>query len=241
MICYKKNGLELCIKKFMTLVFPFSKFFVLSKGKHKKNMFMINNVSIPQMLHYKKILGNTSPPNRPFAKYLQDIISQDLILKMNYRNIMEIVKIQKIVCSTTSKMYVSEKKNIIPAVLALELISGQKPLWTHAKRSLATFKIRENQILGCKVDLRKENLFTFLEKWCRMVIPRIGDLSKMSIFENQAPFSFGIHTVMVFPELEDHFEILENFRGINMNFVVSAKKKKEGLILLSAYQIPSCI
>ena len=152
---------------------------------------------------------------------------------------MEIVKIQKIICSTTSKMYVSEKKNIIPAALALELISGQKPIWTYAKRSIATFKIREKQLIGCKVDLRRENLSNFLEKWCRVIIPRIRDLSKLNILSFQVPSGFGIDNVMVFPELENHFEILDTFRGFHINFVVSTKNKKEALVFFSAYQIPA--
>jgi large subunit ribosomal protein L5 len=175
---------------------------------------------------------------RLLPKYYQHIISHDLLLKQNYSTLMEIPFLEKIVCSTTSKMYSADKKHVLPAASALELLSGQKATWTYAKKSIATFQIRQDQILGCKVDLRKRHMYNFLNKWCRLISPRLRDgvfLQKNS----HDTLSLGINTVMIFPELETHFELMENFRGLSLNFRVLESKKQDTFLLLSAFQFPS--
>ena len=186
------------------------------------------------------LANNVDLNTQSFSKYLKTIIHQDLILKYNYETIMEIGKIKKITLNTTSKLYVSDKKHLIPAALALQLIAGQKPVWTYAKHSIAPYKIREDQLLGCKVDLRRQFVFHFLEKWCRVISPRIRDLSKIhfSSLDSSKNYSLGIQNIMIFPELENHFEILESFRGLTLNFVFSTQNKQQQVILLSAFQIP---
>lgn len=207
--------------------------------------------------------------------YYEKVLMYDLILKQNYTNIMQLPRIEKIVLNTTSKNYVNDKKYILFTLAALELLSGQKPQLTYAKKSVANFKIRQHQILGCKVVLRKNLMYIFLEKFSRIILPRIRDSAKknymtqinqnvdLSNFQKKkffGPYStqskskkviaytFGLKNLMMFPELENHFELVENFRGMNLTFVLSAcptekfrnqtDNSTELLLILSGLQIP---
>lgn len=169
-------------------------------------------------------------------KYYQQIISQDLILKQNYRTIMELPSIKKIILNTTSKLYVLDKKYIIPAFIALELLSGQKMKSTYAKKSIATFKIRKNQTLGCKTTLRDQVMYTFLHKFVKIILTRIRDFS--GNLDYNGNLSIGMTNCMIFPELENNFELFESLRGFNITFVVSTQHKQDALLLYTAFQIP---
>nr|QJD26727.1 ribosomal protein L5 [Micractinium singularis] len=186
---------------------------------------------------------------------------------------MQLPRIEKIVLNTTSKNYVNDKKYILFTLAALELLSGQKPQLTYAKKSVANFKIRQHQILGCKVVLRKNLMYIFLEKLSRIILPRIRDSAKKNYmtqinqkleFSNSLKknffgtysikskkfiaYTFGLKNLMMFPELENHFELVENFRGMNLTFVLSACPNEnfrnqtdnsiELLLILSGLQIP---
>lgn len=172
-------------------------------------------------------------------KYYKQVICQDLILKQNYKTIMELPYIKKIVLNTTSKIYVNDKKQIIPALVALELISGQKATLTFAKKSIASFKIRQNQILGCKVTLRNTAMYVFLEKLLTIIFPRIRDFNGISVktLDTTGNFSLGINNFMIFPELENYFELFENTRGFHINFSISTTRKQDVLLFYSAFQI----
>lgn len=196
--------------------------------------------------------------------YYQKIITHDLILKQNFTNIMQLPCLDKIILNTSSKNYVNEKKNVIFTLAALELISGQKAQLTYAKKSVANFKIRQHQILGCKVVLRENLMYVFLEKLSRVILPRIRDeikkidsVKSTRLFVNKkqvkkssklVTYSFGVNNLMIFPELENHFELVENFKGMNLCFVLknssnknclsSIKKSRDSLLLLSGFQIP---
>lgn len=171
-----------------------------------------------------------------FQLYYSDIICEDLVLKNNYTNIYQIPSLHKIVLNTTSSSYAVDKKNILPALLALELITGQKANFSCAKKSIAPFKIREKQILGCKVTLRKKQLYNFLNIFVTIVLPKLRDfsgISKKSI-DPSGNLSIGFTQLLVFPQLQDHFELFQNFRGLNINFCTN----KSSRLLYSAYQIP---
>lgn len=203
--------------------------------------------------------------------YYEKILTYDLILKQNYTNIMQLPRLEKIVLNTTSKNYVNDKKYILFTLAALELLSGQKPKLTYAKKSVANFKIRQHQILGCKVVLRKNLMYAFLDKLSRIILPRIRDYAKTNYITqiNQnlevnnlqkknfsssikskklIAYTFGLKNLMMFPELENHFELVENFRGMNLTFVLSACNNKnyqnqannliELSLILSGFQIP---
>lgn len=204
--------------------------------------------------------------NNLSKKYYENILAYDLILKQNYKNIMQLTRIEKILLNTTSKSYVTDKKFILFTLAALELLSGQKPKLTYARKSIANFKIRQHQILGCKVVLRKNLMYAFLDKLSRIIFPRIRDFTKKKI--NREPkqilfsikkiiptkssklkaYTYGLKNLMIFPELENHFQLVENFRGMNLTFVLSrfnntinlnnTEKYKELILILSGFQLP---
>jgi len=211
-------------------------------------------------------------------KYYQQIICQDLLLKQSYNNIMELPSINKIILNTTSSLFVQDKKYILPAVVALEFITGQKIKYTSAKKSIATFKIRQNQLIGCKISLRNQYMYNFLSKFLLIIAPRIRDFSGI-MTKNLVPFSYspilhfqwrtkmenkngepyinrelplslykqkpnldysvGIKNLMIFPELENHFELFDTCRGINITIGISSKKIQDAFLLYSAFQIPT--
>ncbi len=106
-------------------------------------------------------------------KYYQNILAPDMILKQNYTSIMEIPRLEKLVFNTTSKKLVFDKKLIVFTLAALELISGQKPKTTYAQKSISNFKIRQHQILGCQSVLRKNAMYSFLDKMSLMILPQL--------------------------------------------------------------------
>ena len=172
--------------------------------------------------------------------YYNSIICQDLILKNNYTSILELPHLEKIVLNTTSNSYTVDKKNIVPTLLAIDLITGQKPKFTCAKKSIAPFKIRENQILGCKVTLRKKQLYNFLNIFITIVLPKIRDFSGISSksIDKSGNFSIGFTNLLIFPHLENHFEYFQNFRGININFSTKNSSQRISRLVFSAFQLP---
>lgn len=211
--------------------------------------------------------------NNLSKKYYQNILAYDLILKQNYKNIMQLTRLEKILLNTTSKNYVHDKKFILFTLVALELLSGQKPKLTYARKSIANFKIRQHQILGCKVVLGKNLMYPFLDKLSRIIFPRIRDGSnffkkigktkkKMTLESKQTflsikkktptksyklkAYTYGLKNLMLFPELENHYQLVEIFRGMNLTFVLSGstnklnsnltEKSKE--LILSGFQLP---
>jgi large subunit ribosomal protein L5 len=178
----------------------------------------------------------------PSLKYYQQIICQDLLLKQSYNNVMELPSINKINLNTSSHLFVQDKKYIVPALVALEFITGQKIKYTSAKKSIATFKIRQHQILGCKITLRNEYMYNFLSKFLVIIAPRIRDFSGITRKNKQNfHFTVGIKNLMIFPELENHFELFETCKGLNITFCISSKKAKDALLLYSAFQLPISI
>ena len=181
-------------------------------------------------------------------KYYQDILIFDLILKQNVTTVMQLPRVDKIVLNTTSKNYVNEKKFINSTLGALELLSGQNVQLTHSRKSIANFKIRQDQILGCKVVLGENSMYSFLDKLSKIIFPRIRDYSKNNSLSqrnrnhpeklSKSAYNFGFQNMMIFPELENHYDLVEIFRGMNCTFVLSNCTPKTGLLLLSGFQLP---
>jgi len=196
----------------------------------------MNSAKLPVNIFKNPLLLNT---NR-YKLYYSNIICQDLILKQNYNTIFEIPSFKKIILNTTSKHYMNNKKSIISALLGLELITGRKPKLTYAKNSIASFKLRNNQLLGCKVTLRGAALYNFLDLIITIILPRLRDFSKISInsFKKPINYSLGFRNLLIFPELEDHFELFELFKGFNINFIMSSSNISDCSLLSSAFQLP---
>jgi large subunit ribosomal protein L5 len=171
--------------------------------------------------------------NNRFYTHYKETISYDLILKKNIENLLEIPKLKKIILNTTSKVIVYDKKYIIPGLIALEILSGQKQKRTSAHKSISGFKLRENQIIGCKVDLRGELMFHFLEKLITIVLPRVRNFRGIffKFFDGNGNLNLGLSSLLIFPELENHFEYFEFIRGINITLVTSNNKLKSNFFL----------
>jgi large subunit ribosomal protein L5 len=192
-------------------------------------------------------LNNRITLTNRFQKYYHYIISQDLILKQNYNTISQLPSFKKIIINTSSKLYLLDKKYIIPSLLGLEIIAGQKPKLTYSKKSIACFKIRENQLLGCKVTLRGPRLYLFLDSLFTVILPRLRNFSGIPLksfdssqcsIEKTGTISLGFSDLMSFPELENHFEFFEVFKGLNINFCFSSSNLQEIILLYSAFQLP---
>jgi len=171
-----------------------------------------------------KMIKTQSPLTNRFYIHYKQTISYDLLLKQNIENILEIFKLEKIILNTTSKVIVSDKKNIIPGLVALELFSGQNQKITSATKSISGFKLRENQVIGCKVTLRGQTMFNFLEKLVTIILPRIRHFNgiDLNLFDGKGNLSLGLSSLLIFPELESYFEYFENIRGINISLITNA-------------------
>lgn len=173
-----------------------------------------------------------------FELYYKNIICLDLLLKENYTTITQIPVLEKITINATSNSYAIDKKNIIPTLLCLEMITGQKPKLTLVRKSLALFKIREKQIIGCKVTLRRDFMYNFLNLLITVVLPRLREFSGISsqYLGKSKEISLGLSNVLVFPQLENHFEYFQSSRGFNINF--SGLRSHQPHLLYTAFQLP---
>jgi large subunit ribosomal protein L5 len=172
--------------------------------------------------------------------YYNNVISNDLLLKNNYRTILEIPSLNKITIHTTSNRYGLDKKNIIAPLLALELISSQKSKLTRAKKSLASFKIRKNQVIGCKVTLRGNRMYNFLNLFTSVVLPSLREFSGYSknYLNKEGNLSLGFFNILVFPQLQEHFDYFQAIQGININFSTKQTSFTKNCLLYSAFQLP---
>lgn len=165
-------------------------------------------------------------------------IKNDLREKFNYGNVMEVPHLEKIVINIGVGEAVSNSKALDAAVQDLTTISGQKPLITRAKKSIANFKIRENMPLGCKVTLRGERMYEFLDKLINIAIPRVRDFRGVSAtsFDGRGNYSLGIKEQLIFPEID--YDKIDKVRGMDIIIVTSAKTDEEARELLRAFGMP---
>ena len=175
--------------------------------------------------------------NRLKEKYTKTIVS-DLISKHNYKNIMEVPRLEKIVVNIGCGDATSNSKLLEAAMKDLELITGQKPVATKAKKSIAGFKLREGQAIGCKVTLRGENMYNFLDKLISITLPRVRDFRGISnkAFDGRGNYTLGLTEQLIFPEIE--YDDVVKVRGMDIVFVTSAKTNAEALDLLQGFGMP---
>lgn len=165
-------------------------------------------------------------------------IKKSLHDKFNYGNVMEIPKLEKIVINIGVGEAVQNSKALDAAVSDLATISGQQPIVTHAKKSIANFKIRENMALGCKVTLRGEKMYEFLDKLINIAIPRVRDFRGVSAtsFDGRGNYSMGIKEQLIFPEID--YDKIDKVRGMDIIIVTTAKTDEEARALLDAFGMP---
>ena len=169
--------------------------------------------------------------------YQQAVVKQ-LMSQFNYKSVMQVPRIQKITLNMGVGEAVNDKKIMDNAVADMAKISGQKPLVTKSRKSIATFKIRDNYPVGCKVTLRGTRMYEFLDRLVSVAIPRIRDFRGISgkSFDGRGNFNFGIKEQIIFPEIE--YDKIDAIRGMNITITTSAKTDAEARALLSAFKFP---
>lgn len=175
--------------------------------------------------------------NRLKEKYLKEVVPS-LQKEYQYKTIMEVPKIDKIVINMGVGDATGNSKLMEAAVHDLELITGAKPVITKAKKSIAGFKLREGQPIGCKVTLRGEAMYTFLEKLIRVVLPRVRDFRGVSprSFDGRGNYTLGLTEQLIFPEIV--YDDVVKVRGMDVVVVTTAKTNEEALHLLTQIGIP---
>jgi len=175
--------------------------------------------------------------NRLKEKYKNEIVP-NLIKKHNYNTIMEVPKLEKIVVNMGVGDATGNSKLLEAAVKDLSLITGQKPVVTKAKKSIAGFKVREGQAIGCKVTLRGENMYNFLDKLVSIGLPRVRDFRGVSskAFDGRGNYTLGIKEQLIFSEIE--YDSVVKVRGMDIVFVTTAKSNEEAYDLLSELGVP---
>ena len=175
--------------------------------------------------------------NRLMERYQNEVV-KSLMEKFNYSSKMQAPKIEKIVLNIGVGDAVSNSKLLDEAVNELTLISGQKPVITRAKKSIAGFKLRDGAPIGCKVTLRGERMYEFLDKLVNISLPRVRDFRGVSnnSFDGIGNYTLGIKEQLIFPEI--NFDKVNKLRGMDIVFVTTAKTDEEGHELLAQLGMP---
>ena len=165
-------------------------------------------------------------------------IRDELQKKFEYQNVNQIPKIEKIVVNMGVGEAATDSKAIEGAVADLRAITGQQPMVTHARKSIATFHLREGQAIGAKVTLRGNRMYEFLDRLICIAIPRIRDFRGISSksFDGHGNFSMGVTEQLIFPEID--FDKVDRTRGMDITIVTTAATDEEGKALLDAFHFP---
>ena len=170
-------------------------------------------------------------------KYNQEI-KNNLQKKLGLSNVMEVPEIKKITVNMGVGEAVQDKKTIEKAVADLEKLSGQKVLITRARKSVASFKIREGMPIGVKVTLRRERMYEFLDRLINIALPRVRDFRGLNrkSFDGNGNYSLGVKEQIIFPEID--YDKIDKIRGLDISITTSAKNDEEGLALLKEFNFP---
>ena len=176
--------------------------------------------------------------NSRLHKIYTEEIKNSLKEKMNYKSSMEIPYIKKVTINVGLGNAVKDKKIIEQAVNDIERISGQKPIVTKAKKSIAAFSLREGMPIGCKVTLRKDRMYEFLDRLITIAIPRIRDFRGFSrkAFDGRGNYTLWIKEQIIFPEVD--YEKIDSIRGLDISISTSAKNDEEARLLLEEFNFP---
>ncbi|MEC9248410.1 MAG: 50S ribosomal protein L5 [Pseudomonadota bacterium] len=171
-------------------------------------------------------------------QHYKDIIKDELSKKFNFKSAMEIPKIDKITVNVGLGEAVGDKKVVEKAVNDIALISGQKPIVTLARKSIAGFKIRDGWPIGVKVTLRRKKMYEFLDRLVNVAIPRIRDFRGLSArsFDGRGNYSMGVKEQIIFPEID--YDKIDALRGMDICITTTAKNDEEGKALLEGFKFP---
>jgi large subunit ribosomal protein L5 len=169
--------------------------------------------------------------------YKKDVVSK-LMKQFGYKSVMQVPRIEKITLNMGVGEAVTDKKVMNFAVEDMTKIAGQKPVVTNAKKSIAGFKIREDWPVGCKVTLRRERMYEFLDRLITITLPRVRDFRGLNpkSFDGTGNYSMGVTEQIVFPEID--FDKIDTIRGLDICITTSAKTNEEGRALLEAFNLP---
>lgn len=175
--------------------------------------------------------------NRLKEKYTNEVINK-LVEQFNYTSVMEVPKIEKIVINMGVGDAVSNAKNLEKAVDELTLLSGQKPVITKAKKSIAGFRLRDGMPIGCKVNLRGERMYDFLDKLISVSLPRVRDFQGISnkAFDGRGNYTLGVKEQLIFPEIS--YDNVDRVRGMDIVIVTTANSDEESHALLKELGMP---
>ena len=170
--------------------------------------------------------------------YYKETLTPQLMEKLELTNIMEVPKITKITLNMGVGEAVTDKKVMAHATGDMAVIAGQKPIVINARKSVAAFKIRDGWPVGCKVTLRRERMYEFLDRLVNVSIPRIRDFRGLNrkSFDGRGNYSFGVTEQIMFPEID--FDKIDTIRGMDITITTTARTDAEGLALLQAFNFP---
>ena len=170
-------------------------------------------------------------------EFYKDTVVPELVKQFGYKSVMEVPRIEKITLNMGVGEAVADKKVMEHAVSDLEKISGQKPVVTVARKSIAGFKIRDNYPVGCKVTLRRDQMFEFLDRLITIALPRVRDFRGVSgkSFDGRGNYNMGVREQIIFPEIE--YDKIDALRGLNITITTTAKTD-EAKALLSLFKFP---
>lgn len=170
--------------------------------------------------------------------HYRDTVVKQLQEQFGYANIMEVPKITKITLNMGVGEAVADRKVMEHAVGDMEKIAGQKPIVTKARKSVAGFKVREDWPIGCKVTLRRERMYEFLDRLINIAIPRVRDFRGVSgkAFDGRGNYSMGVKEQIIFPEID--YDKVDALRGMDISITTTAKSDEEAKALLSAFNFP---
>ena len=174
---------------------------------------------------------------RLLEQYKQDVIGQ-LTERFGYENVMQVPRISKVTLNMGLGEAVKDKKILEHASSDMAAIAGQKPIITYTRKSIAGFKIRDGWPIGCKVTLRRERMWEFLDRFINVAAPRIRDFRGFGAksFDGRGNYNFGIREQIIFPELE--FDKVDMIRGMDVTITTTARTDEEGQALLEAFNFP---
>jgi large subunit ribosomal protein L5 len=173
-----------------------------------------------------------------FKENYYNVIRPKLMKDFGYKNLMQTPRLEKIVVNMGVGKAAQDSKKINTAVEELTLITGQKPVVTKARKSIATFKLRQGMPIGCKVTLRGNRMYEFLDRLVTIALPRVRDFRGISgkSFDGAGNYSFGLKEQIVFPEI--NYDKIDQIRGMDIIIVTSAKTNDEAKALLKAFDMP---
>ena len=176
-------------------------------------------------------------PSR-MRKQFDEVIRKKLIEQFGYKNAMQVPRIDKIVLNMGVGEGVSDRKKVDMAAQDLAMIAGQKAVITHARKSIPTFKLRENQPIGCKVTLRRTRMYEFLDRLVNIALPRVRDFRGLNpkSFDGRGNYTIGIKEHIIFPEID--YDKAESVLGMDIVVCTTARNDEEARALLAAFNFP---